>query len=188
MPNMDGYQLLIELKSNTKTNHIPTILLTAKAAQEEKEKGLELGANAYLIKPFSKSELNIRIYKLIEERRMLQEHYAENKKKNRQVTDKWLLGFEQTISDNLEGNLSIENFAKLHFMSRSQLHRKIKALTGKSTAQYIRSFRLEKALQLLQETDESISNISLQLGYKTTSHFSNDFKREYGKPPSEIRS
>ncbi len=195
MPKMDGNEMTRRLKSDQKTSHIPIIMLTAKSGQEYRIEGLETGADDFLTKPFDAKELHIRIKNLISLRKKLQEIYSSNtitslaKSKHKlkgidvQFMDRILKVIEEHIS---EEEFTIENFGHEVGMSRSQMFRKIKALTGKSCSVYLRSVRLAKAKNMLQNHEANISEIAYSVGFGSPSYFAHCFKEEYGYAPSEI--
>ena len=210
MPLKDGFEVANTLKNEELTAHIPIILLTAKSAIESKLKGLKTGADAYLTKPFHTEELFIRIEKLIELRKKLQAKYANANltklssiktfpKKGQEVTpepskevselDKiFLEKLTTTIQANLDNEkLSVESLAQKLFISRSQLHRKAKALTGFSPNEFIRNYRLDYSLELLKNKNEKISQIAFQVGFSDEKYFSRRFKERFGVSPSEMR-
>ncbi len=190
MPVMDGYQLTAKLKEDPRTNHIPIILLTALAAQEDRVKGLQGGADAYLTKPFHEEELHVRIKKLIEGRRKLQDIFA--KKGFLKATSKAADPFLVELFEILEKNYADEDFgiqelaAALH-MSRMQVHRKIKALTNYSTSQFLNAFRLEKGKALLGRIDLSISEVAYSCGFSDPGYFGKLFRKRYGQSPHAFR-
>jgi CheY-like chemotaxis protein len=193
MPEADGYEVCATLKDDIRTSHIPIILLTAKADQQAKLEGLKTGADAYLTKPFDKEELEIRIASLLALRRKLQAHYGNLNVAD--VTDKTLTKEEQFLFDlrqTLISNLSDEGFGIAQLcrkigMSRSQLHNKLKALTGLSASIFIRTIRLEKAKVLLQDSDLNISEIAYEVGFRTPAYFTQIFTEEVGLSPSRYR-
>ena len=195
MPEMDGFEVCEKLKTDERTNHIPVILLTAKAAAGDKLAGLSHGADAYLVKPFEKAELMVRLQKLMELRRTLQKKYStalvgsniENIKAPA-PEEIFLQKLEAIVLAHHENeDFSIHELSRELLLSRSQAHRKIKALTGLSTAIYIRHVRLEKAKELLRTTHLSISEIAYQTGFKTPVYFSQIFKEVVGASPTEWR-
>jgi signal transduction histidine kinase/ligand-binding sensor domain-containing protein/DNA-binding response OmpR family regulator len=195
MPKIDGNEMSRRLKTDQKTSHIPIILLTAKSGQENRIEGLETGADDYLTKPFDAKELHIRINNLINLRKKLQEIYSTDKLaalprgKNKlkgidaQFMDRILKVIEEHIS---EEEFTIENFGNEVGMSRSQMFRKIKALTGKSCSVYLRSIRLAKAKTMIQNREATISEIAYSVGFGSPSYFAHCFKEEFGYPPSEL--
>ena len=195
MPEMDGFEVCEKLKTDERTNHIPVILLTAKATADDKLAGLSHGADAYLVKPFEKAELMVRLQKLMELRRTLQKKYStalvgsniENIKAPA-PEEIFLQKLEAIVLAHHENeDFSIHELSRELLLSRSQAHRKIKALTGLSTAIYIRHVRLEKAKELLRTTHLSISEIAYQTGFKTPVYFSQIFKEVVGASPTEWR-
>lgn len=193
MPQMDGIEFCKRIKSNWQTSHIPVILLTAKASSENKIEGLETGADDYLTKPFSYRELSARIKNLLEQRRLLKEKYGrdinfkpENITSNladREFLDKLLLIISKNLSDPL---FDSEKFAEKVFLSRSQLHRKIQAITGQSTGEFIRTARLKRAGEMILEKKFSLTQISYEVGFNSPSHFTKAFKQFFGCLPSEF--
>ncbi len=187
MPLMDGFQVCEVLRADRKTSHIPIIMLTAKATVEDRLKGLAKGADAYLSKPFHEEELLIRIERLIHSRKDMQRKIREEEA---DVPDTEVV-FLSEINQILARNLEDENFDVMMLchnlgMSRSQLHRKLKAITNCSAGQYIRLFRLNHAKQLLETTDLNISEVAYRVGFKHPGNFSVAFKNEFGASPSEI--
>ena len=192
MPEMDGYEVCRTLKGDRRTSHIPIVILTAKATQEDKLKGLELGADAYLQKPFDKKELLIRLDNLTAISRKLRENLSSANGIN-DIAAKRESAFLTEVDGVISSHLADEAFdtavlCKAVAMSRTQLHRKLKALTGQSTASYIRQKRLQEARSLLVKTDLPIGDIATKVGFKDFSHFSRTFSKEYGSAPSELRS
>lgn len=195
MPKMDGHELTRTLKNNEKTSHIPIILLTAKSGQENKIEGLETGADDYLTKPFDLKELRIRIKNLIVIRKKLQEKYAKLETYSQGIENKKLSSIDEEFMRRviavIENHLSDEDFSTEEFgeelgMSRMQVHRKLKALTGKSAIQYIKTFKLDKARKMIKEKSGNISEIAYSLGFGSPAYFTKCFKEEFGYPPSEI--
>lgn len=192
MPKKTGFELCEQLKKDQRSSHIPIILLTARVGQEHKIEGLEQGADDYLTKPFDIRELNIRMANLIEQRQRLKEKFAgELQIRPTQVTlnsvdERFLKAVMQEIEKNL-GNefFTVEELARSVGFSRSQLHRKLKALTDKSANQLIREFRLTRAKDLLEQNSASVSEIAYQVGYSNLSYFSKSYKEAFGKLPSE---
>ncbi|RMD98959.1 MAG: DNA-binding response regulator, partial [Calditrichaeota bacterium] len=195
MPEMDGYALCEKLKTDQRTSHIPVILLTARAGQEDKLEGLEIGADDYLTKPFDARELNIRVKNLIEQRQRLRERFSREitvQPKEITVTsiDEKLL---QRAIDIVEENMSnsefdIDQFCRAIGMSRSTLNRKLRALTGLSTNGFIRTLRLKRASLLLQKKSATIVEIAYEVGFNNPSYFAECFRQQFGKSPSEYTS
>ncbi len=192
MPKKDGFEVCEALKSDERTSHIPIILLTAKTDHTAKLEGLSLGADAYLAKPFSREELLVRMEKLIEMRRSLQERFGKDRKLEKSQPSNPEELFIQKLISIIEDHLSDEHFGmpelcKQMVMSRTQLFRKLKALTGKSPTRFIRSIRLAKGRILLETTDMNVSEIAYQIGFGSAAYFSRMFGEEFGLPPSEVR-
>ena len=194
MPEIDGIQLCNTLKTNELTSHIPIILLTAKVGEENEIEGVKTGADAYVTKPFKSEKLKIRVEKLIENRRQLQKHFSKTLSIKPELsitsTESDFLKRLQTVLDEhiTEPDFTSERFGKLMHMSRTQLHRKLKAISGMSASEFIRSQRLKLAIRLLEESDASISEIAYQVGFNTPSYFSKCFKEEYNCTPNEYLS
>jgi YesN/AraC family two-component response regulator len=194
MPEKDGYEVCRTLKEDFRTNHIPIVILTAKADQDSKINGLEHGADAYIIKPFDKKELLVRLEKLIEIRQKLKEKYsdltfsASDKEKPKGLNEIFL----QKVFENLDKNYQEETYTIDQLcidtnVSRAQLHRKLIALTGRSTSDFIRHFRIKKAKEMLLTPDITISEIAYQVGFKDPNYFTKSFIKENGITPSQYR-
>jgi len=194
MPEKDGFELCRSLKRNERTSHIPIVLLTAKADEAAKIEGLEGGADAYLSKPFNQKELFVRLRKLIELRKRLQAYYqnASPIKTSSPSVFPQEDAFIRKIQTLLEGHLDDESYnvqmlAREMNMSRSQVFRKLKALTGKSIVQYMREYRLHIARQLLQQGELTISEVAYEVGFKDPAYFSRAYSALFGAPPSATR-
>jgi YesN/AraC family two-component response regulator len=196
MPKMDGYEMTKKLRGDEKTFHIPVILLTAKSDQQSKLEGFESGADAFITKPFDNQELRIRIHNLIEIRKKLQEKFArgeripirdaEGGKKLGEMNERFINKVIGVMEKHIEEEeFSIEEFGKELCMSRTQLHRKLKALTGKSASRYLRSFRLNAARKMIMQGKGTISEIAYSVGFSSPVYFSKCFKDEFGHAPSE---
>jgi signal transduction histidine kinase/ligand-binding sensor domain-containing protein/DNA-binding response OmpR family regulator len=193
MPYMNGYELCHKLKNDQRTSHIPVILLTAKATQEEKLEGLDIGADAYLSKPFDSRELRTRVRQLIDQRRKLQAHYQQHatlKSGNDSVSamdQQFLQKALEIVSTSLSNEqFSVDHLAAEMGMSRSQLHRKINALTGKPATHFIRAVRLERAAELLRSGNGNITEIAYEVGFGSQSYFTRCFTEHFGCSPSEF--
>ncbi|MCZ6817899.1 MAG: ATP-binding protein, partial [Calditrichaeota bacterium] len=193
MPKLDGNQLCEALKTNVKTSHIPIILLTAKAGEEDKLAGLKTGADDYLTKPFSAKELQVRVRNLIAQRRKLRARFVrEGILQPREVAvtsmdEEFLHRLMNEIEEQLaEEDFGVEQLSLKVNMSARQLHRKVHALTARSPVELIRTVRLQRARQLLEQKTGSISEIAYQVGFSNLSYFARMFKEAFGKLPSEI--
>ena len=195
MPVKDGIELSYTLKTDERTSHIPIILLTAKAGDENVIAGLETGADDYLTKPFNKEVLKTKVQNLIDLRAKLRERYSQEvilHPKDIAITsvDEKFLERVQVIVDNelSESSFNAETFCKEIGMSRMQLHRKLKALTGLTTTEFIRSQRLKMAIHLLQNADINISEVGYSVGFNDPSYFAKCFRETYHCTPTEYAS
>ncbi len=182
------------LKDDQRTSHIPIILLTAKALAEDKIKGLKYGADAYLIKPFNVGELNAQIENLIKSRKALFKKfafYSTAQTVSERIHAKefnFLVKLNKYIAGELDNpDLTMENLCKNMLMSRTQLYRKIKALTGKSGTAYIRSFRLSQAKELIINSDKTVKEIAYETGFSDPSYFHRSFVKEFSQKPTDFR-
>lgn len=197
MPNMDGNAMCRALKKDIRTSHIPIILLTAKDSFEAKEKGYDSGADSYITKPFTHSLLRSRILNLLQQRRrdkmLIQEsketNLAQKKEQLRESLNKIDQEFfdklNKLIEENISGDVDVNLIASNLAVSTSTLYRKMKALTGISTNEYIRKYKMQYAEHLLLEGKYSISEISFMVGMNSVAYFRRCFKAEYGEIPSE---
>ncbi|THD69848.1 hybrid sensor histidine kinase/response regulator [Robertkochia marina] len=189
MPGLDGFQLCEQLRNDRRTDHIPIILLTARAADKDRLTGLQAGADAYLTKPFIPEELLLRINKLLEQRERLREKFAvpglkfEGRAPEERFINQVVEYVEEDLSDTGFGP---DALAEKMNLSTSQLYRKIKNLTGRSTALYIRAIRLQHARTLLNKTDLTVAEVGYHCGFSDASWFSKCFKKEFGVSPSEL--
>jgi len=191
MPGINGVEVCKALKSDTATSHIPVIMLTAKADNQSKLTGLDAGADVYLIKPFDENELLLKIANLISARERYQQHFGSDNvlPNNKSSENEFLKKVKQIIDQNLEDeNFSMQELCKLVHLERSQLYRKINALTGTTPAKLIKQKRLARAHELINSNHWSISEIAFKCGFKDVSYFSRLFKEAYGKSPSQLIS
>ncbi len=193
MPKMDGLQLCKKLKEDMNTSHIPVILLTARQASDYKLKGLETGADEYLTKPFDTNELLVRVRNLIEQRKRLREKFSKEGFLNYHPTqtdsanDVFLMNVRATLDKHHnQSAFGVEDFAAAMNMSRTQLHRKLVALTSQSASEVIRNYRLDKAADLLKQKAGNVSEVAYQVGYENLSYFSKAFREKFGQLPSEF--
>ncbi len=188
MPEMDGYQLCQLVKDDERTCHIPVVLLTARADDASRLKGIREGADAYLAKPVSDEELQICLHNLLENRQRIQEHYISSGFRQKEHTDPFLQKAKAVVKKHLEDDsFGIDVLRKEMAVSRTQLHRKLKALTGLSTSKFIRRERIEQAKELLETTEESISQIAYTCGFQQIPTFNRAFKEYMGCSPTEYR-
>lgn len=193
MPELNGFDTAKRLKEDERTSHIPIVLLTAKGDKESKLEGLSIKIDDYLIKPFDNDELLVRINNLIQNRKLLQEKFGKNLLNDPEKIDipsldqQFINKVRAVIEERLDdADLSVDELAKIVGVSRSQLHRKIVALSGKSTSVFIRNIRLRKAYLLLENQVANISEISDQVGFSSPSYFNKCFKELYGVTPKQV--
>ena len=195
MPEMDGIDLCKKIKQNININHIPIILLTAKVQVEDKVEGLEIGADAYLTKPFNSEILKQTIQNLIANRQRLQSSFSGSQHQNDKIEKIELKSADEifiekvmkVINDNLSNpDLNVEMLAENVGMSRVHMHRKLKELTNQSARDFIRGIRLKQAATLLTSNKKLyVSEVAYATGFSNLSHFSNSFKEFYGMSPTE---
>ncbi len=192
MPVCSGIELCNVLKSDIRTCHIPIILLTAKASIDDQIEGVEQGADAYITKPFNIQLLLTQINQLIHLRRKLYAHFSQdvymipNKLTDNEIDQKFLQNAIEYIVLNIADNtLNVEGLAVEMNLSRSNVYRKIKALTGKTIIEFIRTVRLKQAIKLMESNKFSLAEIAYLTGFTSPSYFTKSFKDQYGKPPSE---
>jgi len=194
MPEKNGYEVCEILKQDERTSHIPIILLTAKSTQEDKLQGLKYGADAYLIKPFDKQELMVRLEKLVEVRQQLQRRYANVSAIREEVQqapssreDAFLQKLHEYIHDNLSNaEFGVPQLAEAALLSQMQLYRKLKALTDKTPSQFIRSYRLQQGFVLLQRGELNVSEVAYEVGFTDPNYFSRTFQKEFKRNPSSF--
>ena len=197
MPEYDGLEMTRDIRKSNLLNHIPVIIVTAKGDDVNKLQGLDCGADAYLIKPFSPDELKLRIHKLVEYRSMLREKYSQVLIEGKEIATepdapeqekKFLIKLNGLIFSNISlSNLNSEMLADNMCMSKSQLNRKVKAITGMNTAAYIKQSKLAHAQILLKDPEKSIGDIVLMCGFESASYFTKLFKEKFGMTPSEYK-
>ena len=192
MPEMDGFEFCKIIKSNFNHSHIPVILLTAKDSIQSKVKGLELGADAYIEKPFSKIHLFAQISSLLSNRDTIREYFASSplvhlkSMAHSKADERFLELLNDTISKRIEDtDLDVEKLASLMNMSRVTLYRKIKAVSNLSPLELINIIRLKKAAELLAEGDYKIYEISAIVGYSSQSNFARNFLKQFSMTPTE---
>lgn len=197
MPLKDGFALCDTLKQDERTSHIPIVLLTARAAVSDRIAGLRRGADAYLVKPFSREELMVVLSNLLESRRRLQRYYGQlalgvtgsiPEDAPEPEEDQFLLRLRSNLLPHLDNPaLDIDMICALMGTSRTALHRKMTALTGFSMNRYLRTLRLQKAKELLLIPDQGIAQIADAVGFEDPSYFGRVFAQEYGLSPSQYR-
>lgn len=194
MPVMDGLEFTKRLKEDTATSHIPVVLLTARSLSEQRKEGYDTGADSYITKPFSGQVLLSRIENLLRSRIMLRSVFAGDKRETEEEeklneADKTFVGRLRTaIQENIgDSDFSVERLGEEIGLSRVQLYRKVKALTGQTPMELLRKARLTKARQLLEKTEKSVSEIAYEVGFTSPSYFNKCFKDEFDINPSSLR-
>lgn len=192
MEGMDGVSMCRKIKSNVDTSHIPVILLTAKSRDEDKVAGLDVGADAYITKPFNPDMLKRTIANLLDNRERLKGKFADaSEGKIGKITlksaDDSLMDRVMKVMNEQMANpgLNVELLSSSVGISRVHMHRKLKELTGQSARDFIRTIRLKQATTLLSEKKLSISDVAYAVGFSSLSHFSNSFREFYGMTPKE---
>lgn len=195
MPEMDGYEFCTQLKMQESTQHIPIILLTAKADQPSKIEGLQIGVDAYLTKPFDEVELFVRIAKLLEKQRLMQQYYQDKYLTGTPAViglketqeDSFLYKCIQQIEADLQSDWNAATIATAMNMGQHTFRRKIKQLSGYPTNIFIRRLRLKRAYQLVVTTTLPLKVVAYEVGFKTPAELSRYFKEVFGVSPSELR-
>jgi signal transduction histidine kinase/DNA-binding response OmpR family regulator len=192
MPVIDGFKLCQNIKSDERSSHIPFILLTARAAKEDRIVGLETGADDYISKPFDSQELLLRVKNLIRQRRLLAKRFSSSvglrpeditvSSADKRFLQKALEIIELHMAD---PSYQVNDFIREMNFSRSQFHRKIKALTDQSAAEFMRAVRLNRAAQLLKQKMDNISQVAYAVGFKNPSHFATSFRAFFGVSPKD---
>jgi ligand-binding sensor domain-containing protein/signal transduction histidine kinase/DNA-binding response OmpR family regulator len=193
MPEMDGITLCSQLKGDTRTSHIPVILLTARTPLIFNIEGLETGADDYMTKPFNLTMLEARVWNLLDSRQKLRDRYRKEitlQPKNVAITspdEKFLERVMTFIEKNMaEPSLSVEELGKEAGMSRVTLYRKIKALTNQTAVEFVRSVRLKRAAQLLEQNKLNVNEVAYMVGFLDIDYFRRCFKEEFGYTPKEF--
>lgn len=192
MPIMDGLELCEQIKKNIATSHIPILMLTARTMVEDRIKGIDSGADAYIDKPFNMDVLKATLTGLLTSRQLLFEKYSKNEDDGPQensttIDDEFIKKALRLIHEQIEEpDLSVEVLAGQLLLSRSQLYRKIKALTGLSVNEFIRKVRLEEANKLIRSRENyNVNEIAFKVGFSSSSYFSKCFKKEFGHSPKK---
>jgi signal transduction histidine kinase/DNA-binding response OmpR family regulator/ligand-binding sensor domain-containing protein len=201
MPRLDGFGFCKKLKNQDATSHIPVVMLTARAGEADRLEGLELGADEYLTKPFQRAEIQARVRNLIRQRERLFRYFASEsgspKAAESEAADDetHLMNpeqmFLQRLSEEIKTHMqdpdfSVEALAVSVHLSRTQLHRKLKALTGVPATEYIRTIRLTQAAELLRDGHLSVTQVAYAVGIENLSYFSRVFRDQYGVLPSQF--
>ena len=192
MPHINGITLCKQLKADEQTSHIPIILLTAKTSEEAELEGLQTGADAYVKKPFNMDVLKTKVQNILKVRSELQKRFRREvflEPSEITVTtldEAFLKQAMKVVEDHMsDTEFTVEEMVKEMAVSRSKLYVKLKALTGQSTSEFIRTIRLKRAVQLFEQSDYSVKEIMYRTGFNTSSYFSKCFKKQFGVLPSE---
>ena len=195
MPRLDGFELCRILKNDVGTSHIPIILLTARASEESVIQGLETGADDYITKPFNTKILCARIQNLIALRRHLQEGLKREltlqpvKIPVSRLDREFIRELRETIEKNIaDPEFNVEDLGKKLYMSRATLYRKILALSGESPSEFVRSFRLQRAAQLLKTGSLKVTDVAFEVGFSSTAYFTKCFKEKFHQLPSTFQA
>ncbi|MCP9459255.1 hybrid sensor histidine kinase/response regulator transcription factor [Segatella copri] len=195
MPVMDGLEFTKRLKTNTATSHIPVIMLTAKNLEEHRAEGYEHGADSYITKPFHSKVLLARIENLLRQRQLLKNLYHGTKEAEKEISEahledrdkQFLKQLQAIIQKNLsDSEFGVEDMGQQIGLSRVQLYRKVKAMTGSSVVDLLRKARLAKARRLLETRSMSVSEVAYEVGFSAPSYFTKCFKEEYGMLPGDV--
>jgi AraC-like DNA-binding protein len=192
MPLRSGIDFCREIKANIKTSHIPFVLLTAKTTIDDQIAGIATGADVYLTKPFSMRFLLTHVNQIIESRQKLYARFSQDvylmpgKVASNEIDQAFLQKAIDFIVANIQDpQLGVDSIADLFNLSRMQVYRKVKALTGKSVVEFIRMVRMKQALKLMDTHKYTLSEVAYQAGFNSSSYFTRCFKEEFGKTPSE---
>ena len=212
MPGIDGLELCRRVRNDELISHIPVIIVTAKVTQQDRERGLEVGADAYLEKPFHADELRIRVRKLLEMRRMLRDKWAQTVMPSKtnadgivdehehediiaevgesSVNSPFVDKFTSHVYEQMDsGHVVVSDIAMQMFVTREQLGRKLKATTGMTSSQYVTMLRMSRAKRLLRDNPEmQMIEVALKCGINDVSYFTTLFKREVGTTPAQYRN
>ena len=195
MPVMDGLEFTKQLKTNTATSHIPVIMLTAKNLEEHRAEGYGHGADSYITKPFHSKVLLARIENLLRQRQLLKNLYQGTKEAEKEISEahledrdkQFLKQLQAIIQKNLsDSEFGVEDMGQQIGLSRVQLYRKVKAMTGSSVVDLLRKARLAKARRLLETRSMSVSEVAYEVGFSAPSYFTKCFKEEYGMLPGDV--
>ena len=194
MDTMDGFELCRQIKTNFEYSHIPVVLLTAKNSLQSKIQGLEIGADAYIEKPFSPEHLQVQIANLLSNRNKIKDYFAKSPLVHiksmaySKADEDFLETLNNVIHQNLENTeLDVDHLAKIMNMSRPTLYRKIKAISDLTPNELINISRLKKAAELLATTDYKVYEIADMVGYTSQNNFGRNFLKQFGMPPTEYQ-
>jgi YesN/AraC family two-component response regulator len=194
MPEMDGFTMLRMIKSNVNVSDVPVIMLTSKADVSNRLEGLERGADAFLAKPFDLEELHRTIDNLLKSRQRLKGKYSGAQQQADKVEQPEVKGNDELLMERImkainknlsDSDFNVDMLTQEVGISRAQLHRKMKEMTGISSGKFLRNLRMEQAARLLREQKVNVSQVAYKVGYTDLAHFSTAFKSHFGQSPSE---
>ncbi len=194
MPEMDGFTMLRMIRTNITISHIPVVMLTSMADVGNRLEGLESGADAFLAKPFDMQELHMVIENLIQSRQRLKGKYTSAQLQAEKIEAPEVKGNDELLMERImkainknlaDSDFNVEMLTQEVGISRAQLHRKMKEMTGISTSEFIRNIRLEQAARLLKEQKLNITQVAYTVGFSNLAHFSTLFRKHFGEAPSE---
>ena len=194
MPEMDGFTLLRMIKQNANVSHVPVIMLTSKADVANRLEGLERGADAFLAKPFDMEELHMNIENLIHNRQRLKGKYSGAQQQADKIEQPEVKGNDELLMERImkainknlsDSDFNVDMLTHEVGISRAQLHRKMKEMTGISTSEFIRNIRLEQAARLLREQKINVTQVAYTVGFSNLAHFSTVFRKHFGVAPSD---
>ncbi|WP_247235726.1 helix-turn-helix domain-containing protein [Telluribacter sp. SYSU D00476] len=200
MPLKDGFALCDTLKQDERTSHIPIVLLTARATFDDRLADLRYGADAYLVKPFERKELLVVLANLLKTRQAMQRYYTQlalgteisvpaAESQGCPLENQFLKKLREGIETQLDNSaLSVEDICQMMSMSRTTLHLKLTALTGKPISTYLRLLRLHKSQVLLADSGQTIAEVAYGVGFSDPKYFSRAFREEFGQSPTEFRN
>ena len=195
MPEMDGFTFLRMIKTNMNLSHIPVVMLTSKSDVANRLEGLEKGADAFLAKPFDMDELHVVINNLISKNLRLKGKYSGSQQQKDKVEETKVKGNDELLMERImkvvnkhlsDSDFNVETLTSEVGISRAQLHRKMKEMTGIPTSEFIRNIRLEQAARLLREQKINITQVAYTVGFSNLAHFSTIFRKHFGVAPSEF--
>lgn len=195
MPEMDGFEMARLIREEDAVNHVPLVFLTARDQEVDRLQGWEEGGQAYITKPFNDEELLSVCRNMLDQRSRMFSYFkrvveTQKKEESKPLTksESFLLRIQQVVDSHLDRtDFGVEELSQELFMSRTQVHRKIKALTGLSTSIFVRNYKLSKSMTLLKETDKSVSEVAYELGFSSPAYFSKCFSEWSGKSPSTVQ-
>ncbi len=194
MPEMDGFTMLRMIKTNMNISHIPVIMLTSKAAVANRLEGLEKGADAFIAKPFDMEELHVVINNLINKNLRLKGKFSGSQQQKDKVVEKVVKGNDEALMERImkvvnehlsDSDFNVEMLTKEVGISRAQLHRKMKEMTGIPVTEFIRNIRMEQAVRLLEEQKINVTQVAYTVGFSNLAHFSTVFRKQFGVSPTE---